>query len=232
MNNTGGGTSTIVARHDYLPFGEEIYAGVGLRTATQKYAVTDKVRQRYALTERDEATGLDHTWFRKYEGFAGRWTTPDPYPGTIGNPQTLNRYTYGNHDPINSVDPTGLRDDICGYDESGPIYCGNDEPPIRTFTNERGPSLSEYLWILNSSFGGFTGGGGGGGGTPGNPVEPEDDAADDKGNAMSSAIEYKNFATSSRSEQMNSSKTNINFLLLAKIPSRVISNNFGISKRK
>jgi hypothetical protein len=47
---------------------------------------------------------------------------------------------------------------------------------------------------------------GGGGGTPGNPVEPEDDAADDKGNAMSSAIEYKNFATSSRSEQMNSSK--------------------------
>jgi hypothetical protein len=63
-------------------------------------------------------------------------------------------------------------------------------------------------------------------------VEPEDDAADDKGNAMSSAIEYKNFATSSRSEQMNSSKTNINFLLLAKIPSRVISNNFGISKRK
>src|SRR6185295_11596473 len=51
-----------------------------LRTPTQKYSVTDKVRQRFATTERDEATGLDHTWFRKYDSFAGRWTSPDPFP--------------------------------------------------------------------------------------------------------------------------------------------------------
>jgi hypothetical protein len=64
MNNSGSGGSSIISRHDYLPFGEEIWAGVGLRTQTQKYASTDKVRQQFALTERDEATGLDHTWFR------------------------------------------------------------------------------------------------------------------------------------------------------------------------
>lgn len=109
MNNSGSGTSTIVTRHDYLPFGEEIWAGVGLRTTSQKYAVTDKVRQRFAMTERDEATGLDHTWFRKYDSYAGRWTSPDPYSGSMNrtNPQSFNRYSYGN-DPVNMVDPTGL----------------------------------------------------------------------------------------------------------------------------
>lgn len=108
MDNSGSGSSTIVTRHDYLPFGEEIWVGVGLRTTTQKYSVTDKTRQRYALTERDEATGLDHTLFRKYESFAGRWTSPDPLAGSIANPQSLNRYTYTMNDPINSIDPNGL----------------------------------------------------------------------------------------------------------------------------
>lgn len=104
MDNNGG-SSTILARHDYLPFGEEIFAGVGLRTTTQKYSVTDKVRQRFALIERDEATGLDHTLFRKYESFAGRWTSPDPYAGSmsIGNPQSFNRYSYVLNDPVNLV---------------------------------------------------------------------------------------------------------------------------------
>ena len=108
MNNSGSGTSTIIARHDYLPFGEEIFAGVGLRTTSQKYSVTEKVRQRFALTERDEATGLDHTWFRKYDSFAGRWTSPDPLGGRIVNPQSFNHYTYVGNDPVNAVDPLGL----------------------------------------------------------------------------------------------------------------------------
>ncbi len=104
MDNSGA----IVARHDYLPFGEEIFAGTGLRTASQKYSVTDKVRQRFAMTERDEATGLDHTLFRKYDSFAGRWTSPDPLGGSIANPQSFNYYTYAANDPVNAVDPLGL----------------------------------------------------------------------------------------------------------------------------
>jgi RHS repeat-associated protein len=118
MNNSGSGTSTIISRQDYLPFGEEIWAGVGLRTTTQKYATTSKVRQKFALTERDEATGLDHTWFRKYESYAGRWTSPDPLAGSITNPQTINRYTYVDNDPLNAVDPTGLMPQMCGVEFS------------------------------------------------------------------------------------------------------------------
>jgi RHS repeat-associated protein len=114
MNNTGSGTSTIIARHDYLPFGEGIWSGIGLRTPSQKYAVTDKVRQRFAVTERDEATGLDHTWFRKYDSYAGRWTTPDPVGSNLEDPQTSNRYIYTSNDPENMIDPRGLMPCIPG----------------------------------------------------------------------------------------------------------------------
>ncbi len=110
MNNSGSGSSTIVARHDYLPFGAEIWSGTGLRTSSQGYGATDAIRQKYGLTERDDATGLDHTWFRKYESFSGRWTSPDPYNGSMStaDPQSFNRFNYVQNDPVNFVDPTGL----------------------------------------------------------------------------------------------------------------------------
>ncbi len=74
------GSGNVVARHDYLPFGEEVWSGVGMRTTGQQFSAMDQNRMRYALTEKDEATGLDHTWWRKYENNSGRWTTPDPWP--------------------------------------------------------------------------------------------------------------------------------------------------------
>jgi RHS repeat-associated protein len=104
VNSSGG----IIARHDYLPFGEEIASGVGLRTTGQGFGATDPNRQKYGLTERDDTTGLDHTWWRKYENRSGRWTSPDPLRGTIGAPQSFNLYTYAANDPVHLVDPTGL----------------------------------------------------------------------------------------------------------------------------
>jgi hypothetical protein len=65
----------VAGRYDYQPFGEEVGAGTGLRTIEQGYNSTeDSTRQKYGLTETDEATGLDHTDWRKYEQNAGRWT--------------------------------------------------------------------------------------------------------------------------------------------------------------
>lgn len=146
MNNNGVGSSTIIARHDYLPFGEEIWAGTGLRSAAQGFGGVDTNRQKYALTERDDTTGLDHTWWRKYENFAGRWTTPDPYRGSMAaaNPQSFNRYSYTQNDPVNFIDPTGLTTcfgyhvfilhfedgKLTGVDYLGflPVFCWDDGP--------------------------------------------------------------------------------------------------------
>jgi RHS repeat-associated protein len=110
MNNNGVGTSAVIARHDYLPYGEEIWSGTGLRTSAQGFGAGDSIRQRYGLTERDEVTGLDHTWFRKYESLSGRLTSPDPYSGSmsISDSQSFNRYSYVQNDPVNFVDPSGL----------------------------------------------------------------------------------------------------------------------------
>jgi len=47
MNASGG----VVARHDYMPNGEEIQAGMGLRTTAQGYGATDNERQRFAGLE-------------------------------------------------------------------------------------------------------------------------------------------------------------------------------------
>lgn len=108
--NNSGSSSAIVARHDYLPFGEEIWAGIGLRSSSQGYAATNAIRQKYGSTERDDATGLDHSWWRKYESLSGRWTSPDPYNGSmrIGDPQSFNRYVYTLNDPVTLIDPSGL----------------------------------------------------------------------------------------------------------------------------
>jgi RHS repeat-associated protein len=102
MSNNG----SVIARHDYLPFGEEISSG--LRGSGLGYGATDNNRQKYGLTERDDATGLDHTWWRKYENLSGRWTSPDPLSGGIGDPQSFNGYNYTGNDPVNFIDPSGL----------------------------------------------------------------------------------------------------------------------------
>ena len=164
MNNNGVGTSTVIARHDYLPFGEEIWAGTGLRSSSQGFGAVDTNRWKYGLTERDDVTGLDHTWWRKYGNTAGRWTSPDPYNGsmTIANPQSFNRYSYVQNDPINLIDPFGLFCvDYERWDErTATLYVWSE------CYLEGGGGGGSTLPGGGGGRGGDTGGGGGGGGGP------------------------------------------------------------------
>ncbi len=103
------GSLANVKRHDYLPFGEELFAGTGGRTTTQGYT-GDTIRQKFTLKERDNETGLDFFEARYHSSVQGRFTSPDPLlaSGQPALPQSWNRYTYCVNNPLINIDPSGL----------------------------------------------------------------------------------------------------------------------------
>ena len=101
-------------RHDYLPFGEELFAGTGGRTSTQGYSASDGVRQKFTEKERDNETGLDYFGARYYASTQGRFTGVDPGPFTVADPQSWNRYLYVQNNPLKFIDPTGRNLELSG----------------------------------------------------------------------------------------------------------------------
>ena len=116
-----------VKRHDYLPFGEELFTGVGGRSAAQGYGAGDGIRQQFTRKERDVETGLDYFNARYYASMQGRFTGADPYDinlerqrtsdpeeadrlfrNYIGQPLHWNHYAYALNNPLKYVDPDGL----------------------------------------------------------------------------------------------------------------------------
>ncbi len=55
----------------------------------------------------ESSTGLVKFGTRYYNPQLGRWTQQDPVAGSLGNPDSLNRYLYAKDDPVNMVDPSG-----------------------------------------------------------------------------------------------------------------------------
>jgi RHS repeat-associated protein len=99
-----------IRRHDFLPFGEELSAGIGIRSASLGYG-EDSVRQKFTGYERDE-TGLDFAQARYYANVQGRFTSVDPLmaSATVRNPQTWNRYAYVLNNPLTLIDPDGMKE--------------------------------------------------------------------------------------------------------------------------
>ncbi|HKV36363.1 MAG TPA: RHS repeat-associated core domain-containing protein [Pyrinomonadaceae bacterium] len=104
------GSLANVKRHDYLPFGEELFAGAGGRTVAHGYA-SDGVRQQFTSKERDIETGLDYFGARYYTSIQGRFTGVDPLfieANRLGYPQSWNLYAYTRNNPLRFIDPDGL----------------------------------------------------------------------------------------------------------------------------
>ncbi|HEV2864838.1 MAG TPA: RHS repeat-associated core domain-containing protein [Pyrinomonadaceae bacterium] len=104
------GAGQVRARRDYLPFGEEVGAGVGGRETGQGYSQADGVRQRFTQKERDGETGLDFFGARFYAPAQGRFTSCDPLMFSVRhftNPQRWNAYVYVLNSPLSSFDPNG-----------------------------------------------------------------------------------------------------------------------------
>jgi RHS repeat-associated protein len=99
-----------VRRHDFAPFGEELFAGVGIRNASIGYGV-DSVREKFTGYEHDDETDLDFAEARYYSAKQGRFTSTDPLHSSavLSEPQSWNRYAYVGNRPTVITDPSGLR---------------------------------------------------------------------------------------------------------------------------
>lgn len=65
--------------------------------------------KKFTTYERD-TNGGDEAMHRRYEGRWNRFAQPDPYAGSysLTDPQSFNRYSYVQNDPVNYFDPSGL----------------------------------------------------------------------------------------------------------------------------
>jgi len=125
------GSLSGIKRHDYLPFGEELFAGTGNRTIQQGYNGSDGVRQQFTGYERDVETGLDFAEARYFSANHGRFTSTDPLQasGRATLPQSWNRYAYVLNNPLRKVDPTGLSDEESQKKEPVPQQ---EQKPVAT----------------------------------------------------------------------------------------------------
>lgn len=98
---------TVIGRHDYHPFGEEITTSQ--RVSGSGYNAAD-IRKKFTGYERDGETDLNFAQARYQNEYHGRFTSPDPMMASASksNPQTFNRYSYVMNDPLNISDPSGL----------------------------------------------------------------------------------------------------------------------------
>ena len=105
---------SVLSRHDYLPFGEEIGTALGNRgkaSGVSGYtaSLTDGPAQKFTGKERDNESGLDYFQARYFSGAGGRFTSADaPFADQrASDPQSWNLYSYTRNNPLVRVDPNG-----------------------------------------------------------------------------------------------------------------------------
>ena len=114
MTNASG---QVIARHDFLPFGEEL---------TPQNEPPDK--RLYTGQERDFETGQDYVGARQLRTDLGRFLAPDPMtlvPRVVGS-QGVNSYAYVRNNPLRLIDPNGLEGVEPWDDEPLDLYAAGD----------------------------------------------------------------------------------------------------------
>jgi RHS repeat-associated protein len=153
MTDTSG---NVIGQQGHYPFGESWYQN----NTTTKWMFTSY--------ERDAESGNDYAMARYDVNRLGRFASPDLLAGSASDPQSLDRYLYVRDDPVNLVDPLGLRDnDACALthdclggaglrsDEGcgGPFSLGCDGGGTVYIVDGMAVSASVGQGILNSGFG-------------------------------------------------------------------------------
>ena len=94
----------VVARRDFMPFGEEVSP-----------QVPPPYKRLFTGKERDAETGQDYFGARYHRANLARFTTVDPelnVKEALVDPQRWNRYAYVRNNPLRYVDPDG-REIVC-----------------------------------------------------------------------------------------------------------------------
>ncbi len=132
-------TGAITARHDYMPYGEEI-VGLGGRSDSNKYSV-DHVRQGFTGYLDDEETRLDFANARMYQKEIARFTGADPLlsSGHVEGPQSWNKYAYSENNPLSMVDRTGLY--VC---KAGKTRCEQFDAAFAKATSDLDKIAAKY----------------------------------------------------------------------------------------
>ncbi len=91
-------TGQMVEHYEYATFGKTSY-----QDNTSAYQVSN----RYTGQIFDDETGLYYYGARYYDPQLGRFIQSDTIVPSAGAPQTLNRYSYCNNNPLNFTDPSG-----------------------------------------------------------------------------------------------------------------------------
>jgi len=159
----------VKSRRDFLPFGEELHAGLGSRNTNQKYSASDdNTAQKFTGYRRDSETGLDFAQSRYYSPMHGRFTSPDEFKGgpdelfdfeedasanptfyaDLTNPQSLNKYQYTYNNPYKYTDPNGHCPPLlvaavaaCVYILISPDTVNAPGPGDPVYRNERGNNV-------------------------------------------------------------------------------------------
>ncbi|QQR54808.1 VCBS repeat-containing protein [Candidatus Peregrinibacteria bacterium] len=102
-------TGAVSQVYEYLPYGEELESS---GTTDAAHSFTDK--------ELDDDLGLYYFEARWYNPLTGRFISADPAQHTMlgqimGDPQSLNAYTYARNNPLIYIDPTGLKSAVVFY---------------------------------------------------------------------------------------------------------------------
>jgi RHS repeat-associated protein len=113
-----------LGENGHFPFGESWYSSGPTSTWV------------FGTYQRD---GFDNALARQYSFSDGRFVSPDPLAGNVGDPQSLNRYAYSLNDPINRSDPSGLCGDDgiddCGVIDPSLVWSGSSDPGFSDWFN-------------------------------------------------------------------------------------------------
>jgi len=119
---TGTNYGTIDLAFISLPYGNNIGNS---RAVESVGSGTDATEHHFTGKERDTESGNDYFSARYLTSSIGRWLVPDwsataePVPyAKLGDPQTLNLYTYAYNNPFGAIDPDGHDLDCSGANKS------------------------------------------------------------------------------------------------------------------